>query len=135
MTVGQRYRAKILASRAAPKDAAPFCREVMCVAKEWARWFYDSKLWQHQREAYKRSVHGICELCGDPGVIVHHRRPLTPKTIHDPKETLAFENLQLVCRACHEQLHEKDRRSDTAPGLCFDAAGESVRRVPPGAGP
>ena len=102
------------------------------MAKDWARWFYDSKLWQHQREAYKRSVYGICELCGDPGVIVHHRRPLTPQTIHDPKETLAFENLQLLCRPCHEQMHG---RGDTAPGMRFDAAGELVRGSPWGPAP
>lgn len=105
------------------------------MAKEWAKWFYYSDLWKKQRTAYKRSVHGICELCGDPGVIVHHRRPLTPQTIHDPGETLAFDNLQLLCRACHEQIHDRDHRSDTAPGLRFDAAGELVRGVPPGAGP
>ena len=101
------------------------------MAKDWARWFYESNAWKKQRAAYKRSVHGVCELCGDPGVIVHHRRELTPQTIHDPNETLAFENLQLLCRLCHEQMHG---RGDAAPGLRFDATGELIRGGPPRGG-
>ncbi|MBO7670768.1 MAG: HNH endonuclease, partial [Oscillospiraceae bacterium] len=71
------------------------------MAKPWAEAFYNSPLWRTQREAYRRSVHGICEMCGAPGVIVHHIRELTPDNIDDPDTTLAFDNLQLLCRDCH----------------------------------
>lgn len=94
------------------------------MAKEWARAFYDSAVWRRQREMYRRSVHGICEMCGQPGEIVHHKRELTPMTINDPKETLAFENLQLLCRDCHALVHGK---KDAGVGLRFDARGELVR--------
>ena len=94
------------------------------MAKEWARAFYDSSVWRHQREMYRRHVRGICELCGEPGEIVHHRRELTPQTINDPKETLAFENLQLLCRDCHAMVHGK---KDAGAGLKFDARGELIR--------
>lgn len=106
------------------------------MAKEWAKEFYASVVWERQREAYRRHVHGICERCGEPGKIVHHRRPLTPKTIHDPQQTLAFENLELLCRDCHAAAHEgelgRKRRKDVAEGMRFNARGEMVpERIPP----
>lgn len=107
------------------------------MAKEWAREFYDSMAWRRQREAYRRHVHGICELCGEPGEIVHHRRELTPKTIRDPRETLGFDNLQLLCRACHAMVHKdrigKPKAKETRKGLRFNARGELVPEdAPPG---
>jgi len=107
------------------------------VAKEWARAFYDSAAWRRQRDAYRMRVHGICELCGEPGEIVHHRRELTPVTVHDPKETLGFDNLQLLCRDCHARAHEeiigRPKAKETGEGLRFNARGELVRvGVPPG---
>ena len=93
------------------------------MAKEWAEWFYNSGLWRTQRDAYKAFRLGVCELCGGPGEIVHHKTELTPLNIHDPHVSLSFDNLQLVCRDCHGQLHG---RTDTAPGFRFDANGELI---------
>ena len=101
------------------------------MAKEWAAPFYNSPLWKAQREAYRRHAHGICEMCGAPGEIVHHVVELTPDNIGDPEISLSFDNLQLLCRDCHAAV---TFRNDAGTGLYFDERGELRRRgVPPGA--
>ena len=98
------------------------------MAKEFAAAFYNSPIWRTQRDAYRRSVHGICEMCGAPGEIVHHVRELTPENIHDPETTLSFSNLQLLCRQCHAAV---TFRNDAGEGLFFDASGELIRSKSP----
>ena len=83
--------------------------------KEYASSLYSSKAWQKTRDAYKKSVGGLCEICwakgiAKPGEIVHHKTPITPENINDPNITLSFENLQLVCRDCHAQIHDRKKR-------------------------
>lgn len=80
--------------------------------KEWARAFYKSGEWKRCREDYAASVGGLCERCLQrgvykPGEIVHHKVHLTPDNIHDPGVTLNWDNLELVCRDCHAELHEE----------------------------
>ena len=80
--------------------------------KPWAESFYKSKTWQQCRDGYVRSVGGLCEVClaqglYTPGVIVHHIVHLTTENIKDPTITLDWNNLQLVCRACHEKAHKR----------------------------
>jgi len=67
------------------------------------------------RKAYKKSVGGLCERCREkgivkPGVIVHHKIWLTPNNITDAGKTLNWENLQLVCRDCHAEIHKDPKR-------------------------
>lgn len=83
--------------------------------KEWAAEFYSSDAWKKTRRAYRKSVGGLCERCLDrgevrAGEIVHHIRHLTPENIHDPKVTLSWDNLQLLCRDCHAQIHTNRER-------------------------
>lgn len=78
--------------------------------KDFARSFYTSQAWDDCRKAYRKSVGGLCEVCRDkglivPGVIVHHKRPLTPDNINDPNITMGWDNLQFVCRECHAEIH------------------------------
>lgn len=80
--------------------------------REFARKLYSSKRWQKTRAAYKKSVGGLCERCWKNGVIkageiVHHKIPLTPENINDPNIALSFDNLELVCRDCHAEIHEE----------------------------
>lgn len=79
------------------------------MSKEWARDFYNSDAWKKTRNAYAASVGGLCEKCDGitPGEIVHHVTWLTPDNIHDPSITLGWDNLMLVCRECHAQIHGK----------------------------
>jgi len=85
------------------------------MAKDFARAFYDSPAWKRTRRAYASSVGGLCERCLRSGryvagVIVHHINHLTPENIQDPDVTLNWNNLELVCRDCHAQIHEDEIR-------------------------
>ena len=44
--------------------------------KEWAKSFYLSAAWENTRAAYLISQDFICERCGEPAKIVHHKRCL-----------------------------------------------------------
>lgn len=83
--------------------------------KEYAEKFYSSLAWQETRKAYTASVRGLCERCLKKGIyqageIVHHKTHITPANIDDPNITLNWNNLQLVCRECHAQIHAHDSR-------------------------
>ena len=87
------------------------------IMKEYAKKFYSSKAWKNCREAYKASRGGLCERClakglYNPGVIVHHKIYLTPENIGNPNITLQWENLELVCRQCHDEEHEFQKTRD-----------------------
>lgn len=73
------------------------------MAKEFAKWFYNSKAWIECRAAYIISVFGLCERCGKPGHIVHHKKKLTPQNINDPSVTLNWSLLEYVCLECHNK--------------------------------
>lgn len=80
--------------------------------KEYAAHFYTSRQWRNTAKAYAKSQQGLCELCREqglivPGEIVHHKIFLSEKVIHDPSVTLSFDNLQLVCRRHHAEIHGK----------------------------
>ena len=91
----------------------------------WARSFYRSRAWQECRAALVADRCGLCEQCGGPGLIVHHRVRLTPANIGNPAVTLDWANLQLLCIECHNRAHGGNSVSD---GLSFDASGNLIRR-------
>lgn len=83
--------------------------------KEFAKAFYTSQAWKECREAYRKSVGGLCERCLKSGLytageIVHHKIHITPDNINDPNVTLNWDNLELVCRDCHAEIHGDKRR-------------------------
>lgn len=94
------------------------------MAKEWAKPFYKSKAWQDCREAFFIFRHGLCERCGRPGKIVHHKIYLAPENVNDPYITLNWDLLELLCATCHQ--HEHFEGDATAEGLMFDENGELV---------
>ena len=71
--------------------------------------FYKSKEWQKTRSAYITFRSGKCERCSSAGVIVHHKQYITANNVHDPEITLSFDNLELLCRKCHNKEHFKDK--------------------------
>lgn len=77
--------------------------------KEYARRFYLSDAWRSTRDAYFKARCGLCERCGAAGDIVHHRQYITPKNIRDPRVTLAWSNLELLCQDCHNKEHSIKR--------------------------
>lgn len=72
--------------------------------KEVAK-FYASKQWHKVRKAYKLYRHNICERCGGIGEIVHHKSYINKANIYDADITIDFNNLELLCRDCHNKEH------------------------------
>lgn len=72
------------------------------------------------------SKNGICERCGAPARIVHHREYITPENINDPDITLNWDNLEALCQDCHNKEHFLT--GATAPGLMFDRSGNLIKR-------
>ena len=108
--------------------------------KEWAKGFYQSPAWRHARELVRRRAFGLCERCGRPGLIAHHRKYLTPKNIDNPMISLNLDNLEYLCLDCHNKEHEHFNQSADIREYEYDSEGNIVRVVdkldkdPPGCG-
>lgn len=97
--------------------------------KEWAKGFYSSAVWAHTRAAYLASGRGLCERCAaqgrtNPAAIVHHKKYLTPANIKDTSISLAWDNLEALCQACHNAEHHGT--TSTTTRYTFDACGQLV---------
>lgn len=85
------------------------------MAKAFARKFYSSKAWQECRNEYMKRAHYLCENCLRKGIykpaeIVHHIIEIDPVTIERPEIALNFDNLEAVCRECHNEYHDNRGR-------------------------
>ena len=69
--------------------------------------FYKSPVWLSARELKIMSVNGLCERCGKIGVEVHHKERLSVDNVNDSSVSLNQDNLELLCRKCHNQEHER----------------------------
>lgn len=79
--------------------------------------FYRSWTWRKCRKAFAESKNNICERCLKKGIIepgskerpleVHHKIPLTAENLNDPKVTLNWDNLELLCKSCHDKERDK----------------------------
>ena len=88
--------------------------------------FYSSGAWKHTREAFRKSKQGLCEICLKkgllvPGEIVHHVKHVTVDNVDDPNITLNWDNLMLLCRDCHADIHRKYK-----PRYVFDDDGRVI---------
>lgn len=92
---------------------------------EAAKRFYKSKAWQQCRQSYIAMVHGLCERCEQPGLILHHKIYIDSKNINDPSITLNHDNLEYLCQTCHNREHFK-RNSAIRDGFGFDSAGNLI---------
>ena len=89
--------------------------------KEYARAFYRSKKWKNTSRAYMAAHNYICERCGGPASICHHKRYLNPGNIRDVSISLNPDNLECLCQDCHNKEHfEKYNRA------VFDDAGNML---------
>ena len=82
---------------------------------ESAKAFYKSRRWRECKDGYTKSVGGLCERCLKrgvyvPGRIVHHKIYISPENFGDPNIMLNWDNLELLCRSCHELEHKSQRR-------------------------
>ena len=85
------------------------------MAKPFAEKFYKSSKWRECRNGYAAMRGHLCEQCLrrnvlSYGEIVHHKIELTPENIDDPSITLNYRNLELLCRQCHAERHDKRKK-------------------------
>lgn len=106
------------------------------------RRFYGSTAWRKTQAAYMEKQNYICERCGAPAQIVHHKIPLTNDNLYNSKIALDWDNLEALCRKCHAEAH-KDRDYISVKGAEFDADGNLIKQQrarvtivwgPPGSG-
>ena len=90
------------------------------MAQDFSRRFYQSKDWKECRRAYNNSKFNLCERCGNPGLITHHKVVLTKENVEDARVALAWENLELLCLDCHNAEHYV---RDTGKDMYFDRDG------------
>lgn len=90
--------------------------------REAFRQFYASHAWRRCRESYAKSKGGLCERCLARGLItageeVHHKIHLTPESLLDPSVAFNFDNLELLCKPCHQVEHgtKRKRRYEITP--------------------
>ena len=79
--------------------------------------FYTSWKWRKCRAAFVKAKGGLCERCLKRGIInpgtkeqpleAHHKIPLNDDNIDDPSITLNWENMELLCKKCHDEEREK----------------------------
>ena len=79
--------------------------------------FYVSWTWRKCRKAFAESRGRLCERCLSRGIIepgskdqpleVHHKIPLTAENVTDPNVALAWSNLMLLCKSCHDEERER----------------------------
>lgn len=89
------------------------------------REFYHSAAWRRLSRAFLLSKNYICERCGAPAEIAHHKRYLTPANVNDPDIALNPANLESLCLNCHNAEHFS-AGGVTAEGLTFDDRGELI---------
>ncbi|MBU1092916.1 MAG: HNH endonuclease [Firmicutes bacterium] len=80
--------------------------------------FYKSPAWLAARELKIMAVNGLCERCGQIGIEVHHKESLTTENVNDSFVSLNQDNLELLCRECHNMEHKRFSK-----GVKFDSEG------------
>jgi len=106
------------------------------MAKEFAKEFYNSKKWRKCRVAYIQERilldGGLCERCREKtGYIVHHKIHLTKFNINNPDITLNHNNLEYLCKVCHdlEPNHWEDKLNKPKTLCLFDSEGNAIKPI------
>jgi 5-methylcytosine-specific restriction endonuclease McrA len=103
--------------------------------RTFAKKFYNSKAWHKTRQAYAASQHYLCEICKEPGAVVHHKQHLIPHTIANPDITLAWGNLQYLCAECHAKAHKAHSLVNNRATIHFKSDGTIAPHRPRNADP
>ena len=75
------------------------------------RAFYISTAWRKTSAAYLSSRNYICERCGQPAKICHHKKGLKGQNVNDPAIALSFDNLEALCISCHTLEHQPEEHN------------------------
>lgn len=93
----------------------------MAKPKELHR-FYKSKAWQLARTIKINATQGKCERCGGVGEEVHHQIRLTLSNLGDTSISLDQNNLELLCKDCHNEEHGRFKKRE----VLFDEDGNFI---------
>lgn len=103
------------------------------MAKEYAKSFYNSKKWKKCKDSYIANRilidGGMCEECHEAaGYIVHHKITLTAENIVDAEISMNHDNLEYVCKACHDKFdgHGIGNKNKYKPLFTFDENGQPI---------
>ena len=102
------------------------------------REFYSSNAWRKCRDNYWRKRKGLCERCLAKGILkkgdqVHHKKRLTIHNINDPRVTTNEDNLEVLCKECHEEEHKPNRTTMfSKKRYVVDRQTGRVYDIPPG---
>lgn len=107
--------------------------EVMLMARDFAKSFYNSKEWEQTRDFILRRDNFLCVKCGRPAEEVHHIKHLSPSNIGDVNITMNPENLVSLCRECHFNEHKgehgRGRMVRESNPYTFDANGMLIPKA------
>ena len=109
---------------------------MICMAREFSKSFYNSKVWEQVRNAVLMRDNYLCTKCGRPAEEVHHIRHLTPDNIGDPNITLNMNNLTSLCKDCHFEEHRgehgrgREKQEQFESDYQFDENGYLVKVAP-----
>lgn len=67
----------------------------------------------------------ICERCGEPAEIAHHKVYLTAGNLLDPDVSLNPDSLEALCKNCHNEEHF-GQGGACAAGIAFDDEGNVI---------
>lgn len=81
------------------------------MAKKSIKPFYDSQKWKIVRQQKMLSANYRCEKCGQVAEEVHHIIEINEININDTNITLNENNLLALCKNCHNQKHDRFRKS------------------------
>ncbi len=92
--------------------------------------FYHTTQWRKCRAAFVALNHGKCQICGKKGNLVHHRIHLNEENVDNPDIALNFDNLELLCKDCHNKIHaDHDSGRENKPTLVeFTPDGDVIVR-------
>ena len=94
------------------------------------KFFYNSKEWIQLSDHIRKKYFHICQDCGKPNSKeVHHVIPVTELNVYDPTVTLNPNNLVLLCNECHNEIHNRFKKSKSAiasRSISFDSNGNVV---------
>ena len=98
--------------------------------------FYVSWAWRKCRAGFVAYKGGLCERCLQRGIInagqpgrpleAHHKIPLTAQNVNDPDVALNWDNLELLCKDCHDE-----ERRRTEKGRRWRVTPEGAVEIPP----
>lgn len=89
--------------------------------------FYHSTAWRKLSKVFLRSKHYICERCGKPAEIAHHKTYLNSSNIMNPTISLNPDLLEALCMNCHNVEHF-GLGGAVLEGLEFDGDGNLIRK-------